>query len=223
MGACLLGTYLIPSSGQCAPCYEACRGGCAGPLPYINNTHGCLGCDRVRLSREGRQVSHTWNGTIFTLLYSSPPEFLLQERCVSSGCTVGTYPSVLTTAIGDLGPGADVCIPCDPLCEVCVGPGTRLADCTVCAIAARTTEGCVESCNATSGEELEVLSDCMGFVVCVKSDVEDTPPHTEYFVPANRFCVPCASSCLGCTGLAFTDCLQCAPGFVKKYSNDRSS
>ena len=89
----------------------------------------------------------------------------LQETCLSSGCTVGTYSSVLTIPIGDLGPGADVCIPCDPLCKDCVRPGTRLADCTVCTFAASTTEGCVESCNATSGEELEVLSDCMGFVV----------------------------------------------------------
>ena len=58
VGECPLGTYLIPSSGQCAPCYEACRAGCAGPLPYVNNTHGCMECDRVRLNREGGQVSH---------------------------------------------------------------------------------------------------------------------------------------------------------------------
>ena len=58
VGECPLGTYLIPSSGQCAPCYEACRAGCAGPLPYVSNTHGCLECDRVRLNREGGQVSH---------------------------------------------------------------------------------------------------------------------------------------------------------------------
>ena len=85
----------------------------------------------------------------------------------------------------------------------------------------------MESCNATSGEELEVLSDCMGFVVDYVSShhmahVEDSRPLVEYYVPANRFCLPCASACLGCSGPAFTDCLQCAPGFVKKYSDDRS-
>jgi len=155
VGECPLGTYLIPSSGQCAPCYEACRAGCAGPLPYVNNTHGCMECDRVRLNREGGQVSHhipVMGQTRLlhcTMSPISPPQ---QEICLSSGCTAGTYSSVLMTAIGDLEPGVDVCIPCDPLCQVCVGPGTGLADCPVCTFAARTTEGCVESCNATSGE-----------------------------------------------------------------------
>ena len=82
-------------------------------------------------------------------LYAVPTQ---QEICLSSGCTAGTYSSVLATAVGDLNPGVDVCIPCDPLCQVCVGPGTGLADCSVCTFAARTLEGCVESCNATSGE-----------------------------------------------------------------------
>ena len=55
------------------------------------------------------------------------------------------------------------------------------------------------------------------------ADMEDSPSHAEYFVPANRFCLLCASACLGCTGPAFTDCLQCAPGFVKEFSDDGSS
>jgi len=154
VGECPLGTYLIPSSGQCAPCYEACRAGCAGPLPYVNNTHGCLECDRVRLNREGGQVSlHTPGMGQTRLLHCTltPLSLSKQEICLSSGCTAGTYSSVLMAAIGDLEPGVDVCIPCDPLCQVCVGPGTGLADCPVCTFAARTTEGCVESCNATSG------------------------------------------------------------------------
>jgi len=75
-----------------------------------------------------------------------------QDICLSSGCPAGTYSSVLATAIGDLNPGVDVCIPCNPLCQVCGGPGTGLADCPMCTFAARTLEGCVESCNATTGE-----------------------------------------------------------------------
>ena len=53
---CSQGTYLNSTSRQCIPCHEACQGGCAGPLPYVNRTHGCLECDRVQLDREGRQV-----------------------------------------------------------------------------------------------------------------------------------------------------------------------
>ena len=53
---CPQGTYLNTTSRQCIPCHEACLGGCAGPLPYVNRTFGCLECDRVELDREGRQV-----------------------------------------------------------------------------------------------------------------------------------------------------------------------
>ena len=45
----------------------------------------------------------------------------------------------------------------------------------------------------------------------------------EYFVEDSRFCRPCVENCLGCTGPSFTDCLQCAPGFVQEFSKDRSS
>ena len=54
---CSQGTYLNTTSRQCIPCHEACLGGCAGPLPFVNRTFGCLECDRVELDREGRQVS----------------------------------------------------------------------------------------------------------------------------------------------------------------------
>ena len=56
--ACPLGTYLNISSRQCVPCHEGCRAlvGCAGPLPFVNTTHGCLECDYVQLDREGQQV-----------------------------------------------------------------------------------------------------------------------------------------------------------------------
>ena len=55
---CPLGTYLNISN-QCVPCHSGCRKdvGCAGPLPYVNRTHGCLECDRVQLDMEGNQVS----------------------------------------------------------------------------------------------------------------------------------------------------------------------
>ena len=55
---CPLGTYLNTSTHQCVPCYSGCQNGtgCAGPLPYVNRTHGCLECDHVQLDREGRQV-----------------------------------------------------------------------------------------------------------------------------------------------------------------------
>ena len=58
MEACPLGTYLNISSRQCVPCHRGCRNGtgCAGPLPYVNRTRGCLECDHVQLDREGRQV-----------------------------------------------------------------------------------------------------------------------------------------------------------------------
>ena len=45
----------------------------------------------------------------------------------------------------------------------------------------------------------------------------------EYFQPANRFCFPCSPTCEGCTGPSSTDCLQCATGFAKEFSDDRSS
>ena len=56
---CPLGTFLNTSSRQCVPCHDGCQmqAGCAGPLPYVNRTHGCLECDRVQLDREERQVS----------------------------------------------------------------------------------------------------------------------------------------------------------------------
>ena len=57
--ACPLGTYLNTSSSECVPCDIGCQKdvGCAGPLPYVNKTHGCLECDRVKLDMEGNQVS----------------------------------------------------------------------------------------------------------------------------------------------------------------------
>ena len=55
---CPLGTYLNTSSHQCVPCHSGCQKdmGCAGPLPYVNRTHGCLECDCVQLDMEGNQV-----------------------------------------------------------------------------------------------------------------------------------------------------------------------
>ena len=62
MEVCPQGTYLNTTSRQCVPCHEACQGGCAGPLPYVNRTHGCLECDRVQLDEEGRQVREGGEG-----------------------------------------------------------------------------------------------------------------------------------------------------------------
>ena len=68
---CPLGTYEIPSTRECAPCFEACVGGCTGPLPYVNISHGCLDCSRVDLDRNGQQVLD-WvvcvHGTVQVLL-----------------------------------------------------------------------------------------------------------------------------------------------------------
>ena len=95
-----------------------------------------------------------------SLLFSLLPPFILpfrylcpQVTCLSSGCLSGTYSSTSTAAIGDLQSDSDVCIPCDPLCEVCTGPGTRLGMCILCRYATRLSEGCVRSCNTTTGEE----------------------------------------------------------------------
>ena len=191
---CPQGTYLNTTSRQCIPCHEACQGMCAGPLPYVNRTFGCLECGRVELDREGRQVGlgeMILNTTLIsrksTVLDHSPilpllsplpsssppssPPFLLssilpclplillfwhlclQVTCLSSGCLPGMYSSTSTAAIGDLQSGSDVCIPCDPLCELCTGPGIQQGECILCRYATHLTDGCVRSCNATTGEE----------------------------------------------------------------------
>ena len=167
---CPQGTYLNTTSRQCIPCHEACLGGCTGPLPFVNRTFGCLECDRVELDREGRQVGlgemmlKYW----ITLLSSLPPSSLPhpyplppsslplslpQVTCLSTGCLPGTYSSTSTAAIGDLQSGSDVCLPCDPLCAVCTGPGILPGECIQCRYATRFSEGCVRSCNATTGED----------------------------------------------------------------------
>ena len=84
-----------------------------------------------------------------------------QVTCLSSDCLPGTYSSVSTTAIGDLRLGSDVCVPCHPLCEVCTGPGTQWpTECRLCRYATHTLEGCVESCNTTSGEKSYIQFVC---------------------------------------------------------------
>jgi len=64
---------------------------------------------------------------------------------------------------------------------------------------------------------------CLSIKLCYLDDMQNSFPHSEYYDSHSHVCIPCASACLGCTGPAFTDCLQCAPGFVKNYTNDRSS
>ena len=78
---------------------------------------------------------------------------LPQVTCLSTGCLLGTYSSTSTAAIGDLQSGSDVCLPCDPLCAGCIGPGILPGECIQCRYATRFSEGCVRSCNATTGED----------------------------------------------------------------------
>ena len=54
MASCPQGTY--PNGTTCAPCYHECTMGCAGPLPYVNLTNGCLGCSYVQVDQQGQQV-----------------------------------------------------------------------------------------------------------------------------------------------------------------------
>lgn len=147
-----------------------------------------------------------------------------QVNCLSSDCPTGTYSSLSNASIGDLESGAAVCVPCHPLCEVCSGPGTQWpTDCHLCRFATDTTKECVESCNATSGEKIKLCA--YVFTRCIENNhrwVLICAFCLEYFVEDSRFCYPCVENCLGCTGPSFTDCLQCASGFVQEFSKDRS-
>ena len=85
---------------------------------------------------------------------------------MSSDCLLGTYSFISNAPIGDLEFGAAVCIPCDPLCDECRGPGTQWpTDCHKCHNATRIHVECVESCNATSGEEAIVAWQLYGFTL----------------------------------------------------------
>ena len=86
--------------------------------------------------------------------------------CLSSDCLLGTYSSISNAPIGDLESGAAVCIPCDPLCDECRGPGTQWpTDCHKCRYATHIHVECVEICNATSGEEAIVAWWLYGFTL----------------------------------------------------------
>ena len=54
VASCPLGTYA--NGTMCTPCYQGCTAGCAGPLPYVNLTNGCLKCSYVQLNQQGQQV-----------------------------------------------------------------------------------------------------------------------------------------------------------------------
>lgn len=82
--------------------------------------------------------------------------FNVQDMCVSDTCNRGYYRDVLSpehadvSIVGDLMFGHDVCVPCDELCEVCTGPGSRLElkACQACSMATQELQ-CVEECNTT--------------------------------------------------------------------------
>lgn len=156
METCPLGTYLVANLSECVPCHEHCSAevGCAGPLPYLDRENGCIDCTLVQLTRSGSQV--------FLIIYSNNNYLLhvhMQDMCVSDTCDRGYYRDVLSpehvdvSIVGDLMFGHDVCVPCDELCELCVGPGSRidpLNACQTCSSASQLEEAqCVAECNAT--------------------------------------------------------------------------
>ena len=44
-------------TGECGPCFEGCGSqGCAGPLPYVNSSAGCISCNTIIVNHQGEQV-----------------------------------------------------------------------------------------------------------------------------------------------------------------------
>ena len=44
-------------TGECGSCFEGCGSqGCAGPLPYVNSSAGCISCNTIIVNRQGEQV-----------------------------------------------------------------------------------------------------------------------------------------------------------------------
>ena len=42
-------------TGECG--FEGCGSqGCAGPLPYVNSSAGCISCNTIIVNRQGEQV-----------------------------------------------------------------------------------------------------------------------------------------------------------------------
>ncbi len=82
-----------------------------------------------------------------------------QVRCLSSICGQGYYRDVLSpertnaSIVGDLTVNSAVCVPCDPLCAECTGPGNRLDQdaCQECLITSQDTQ-CVRECNSSTGK-----------------------------------------------------------------------
>eukprot|EP00731_Ephydatia_muelleri_P019538 Em0012g363a len=141
VASCPLGTYA--NGTMCTPCYHGCTAGCAGPLPYVNLTNGCLKCSYVQLNQQGQQVS-----------------------CRTSTCPQGTYPSTasstkppfsgtgqsLLSIVQDV---ATWCLPCDDVCASCTGPGNT--SCTTCRYAQRLAQ-CVSGCNNDTEYQDAVLN-----------------------------------------------------------------
>lgn len=225
---CPLGTYEIPSTRECAPCFEACVGGCAGPLPYVNTSHGCLECSRVELDRNNQQVA-----------------------CLRTGCAARTYPDFLVDPIGDLPSESEVCRPCDELCAACFGAGTTLDICPVCAFATRLDEGCIQQCDnfteyfqsttrfclpcdpACSGCDGPTSSDCIQCASDFVKDVSDVDVTSficreecslDDFISSGNVCEDCHALCEQCVGPGATNCTSCRdPRFMEVLGSVNTS
>ena len=58
-------------TGECGPCFEECGSqGCAGPLPYVNSSAGCISCNTIIVNRQGEQVLIvlSWGLLVYDLL-----------------------------------------------------------------------------------------------------------------------------------------------------------
>ncbi|KAL5488663.1 hypothetical protein EMCRGX_G017639 [Ephydatia muelleri] len=120
VASCPLGTYA--NGTMCTPCYHGCTAGCAGPLPYVNLTNGCLGCSHVQFSADGKQLS---------CLSSCPAN--TYSRRVSSPQPLP--PGLSYRLLAMLQASTTLCLPCHHLCASCSGPD--LSDCLTCRHASR--------------------------------------------------------------------------------------
>ena len=52
-------------TGECLPCFEGCGSlGCAGPLPYVNSSSGCISCNTIIVNQQEEQVLMLLSGTL---------------------------------------------------------------------------------------------------------------------------------------------------------------
>ncbi len=83
----------------------------------------------------------------------------MQVECISGNCNHGYYRTVLApenadpAIVGDLPFGSDVCVPCNKLCERCIGPGNDSRDCLLCRYAVSQEGQCLQNCNSDTGKK----------------------------------------------------------------------